>query len=156
MYTCGRFGPGFKRAVFLLSIECCQMPGVEEKCALSRRLWVVTVDTSMFKISKGARNGEERLAVGVVKHCKAPNACPWGWIKTDAWRRPRSWPCLTTSPPFCSSRQPSHAGRFLPDVNIYSSVHVGIISSASLPSRVINCRSQNLPERGPITKGCFD
>jgi hypothetical protein len=43
------------------------MSEVEKKCALSRRLWVVTVDTSMFKISKGkgARNGEKRLTVGV-------------------------------------------------------------------------------------------
>jgi hypothetical protein len=35
-----------------------------------------------------------------------------------------------------------------------SSVPVGLSSSASLPSRSI--RSQILPERVPITKGCFD
>jgi hypothetical protein len=120
VYTCGRFGRGFERAVFVfvLSIECCQTPGVEEQCASSRRLWVVTVDTSMFKTSKGARNGEKGLTVGVVKHSKAPNACPWGWIKTDTWRRPSSWPCLTTSPPFLFISVIFHAGLFfLPDTN---------------------------------------
>jgi hypothetical protein len=120
VYTCGRFGLGSERAVFVLGIECFQMPGVEKKCALSRRLWVVsvTVDTSTFEISKGARNGEGRLAVGVTRWTpRLQNACPWGWIKTDTWRRPSSWPCLTTSPPFLFISAIFHAGLFSPDAN---------------------------------------
>jgi hypothetical protein len=105
---------------------------------------VTVSNASVFStLQKGVRNPPWREKAD----CGGRNACPWGWIKQTLGEDQAHGLVVRHHLRSCSSRQYCMLHSSCRTRSLSSSVHIGLLSSASLPSRVINCRGQNLPER---------